>query len=167
MKPPWAAQNKREKDAMRDWIFYQIEETYRKHRDDTLSGRTNKESVWILIEDVEDAAVEDAYRGDLTKLRELFDPKFHPFLHPPRKRGRRPYASRPSRSEHYDDSAKLLMARKLVPIIRAIWRKHYGKWRRHPEYGYDAYEIAAAYFNIKDVEAVAAKPSGKRKKKQK
>jgi hypothetical protein len=57
------------------------------------------------------------------------------------------------------------MARLAVPLIRAVWREHYGKARRRPEDGFDAHEIAAAYFDIEDVEVVAKKPSGKRKKK--
>jgi hypothetical protein len=145
---------------MRDWMFYQIEEAYREHRKKLLLEPTN---LRVLIED---EAIAEAERGDLTKLRQLFHPKFHPFLQPPRKRGRRPYSSRlnDSSSEDYDERARLPMAKKLVPLIREIWRKKYGKSRRRHEYGYDAYEIAAAYFEIKDVESVAKKPSGKRKK---
>jgi hypothetical protein len=159
--PPWSARNQREKDMMRDWMFYQIEEAYREQREELLLERTN---IWVLIED---EAIAEAERGDLTKLRQLFRPKFHPFLQPPRRRGRRPYARRPndSSSEWFDESAKLLMARKLVPLIRKIWQEHYRRSRRRPEDGFAAYEIAAAYFDIEDVEAVEKKPSGKRKKK--
>jgi hypothetical protein len=51
-----------------------------------------------------------------------------------------------------------------VRLIRKIWRAHYGKSRRRPEDGYDAHEIAAAYFKVK-IADVTKKPSGKRKKK--
>ena len=159
--PPWSAQNQSQKKVMRDWVFYQIEQAYRQHREKLMSEPTNLRGL------LEDEAVAEAERGDLTKLHGLFHPKFHPFLQLPRKRGRRPYARRPndSASEDYDESAKLLMARKLVPLIREIWREQYGKSRRRYEDGYDADDIAAAYFEIKDVEAVAKPPSGKRKKK--
>lgn len=142
-------------------MFYQIEQAYREHREKLMSEPTN------LRDLLADEAVAEAERGDLTKLLGLFHPKFHPFLQLPRKRGRRPYARRPndSSSEYYDESARVLMARKLVPLIRTIWREHYRRSRRRPEDGYDAHDIAAAYFDIKDLEAVAKKPSGKRKKK--
>jgi hypothetical protein len=161
--PQWTARNQREKDALRDWMFYQIEETYRERREKLLSAPTN---LRVLIED---QAIAEAERGDLTKLRQLFHSKFHPFLQPPRKPGRRPYARRPNDSftEEYDGGAKLLMARRLIPLIGEIWLKHYGKSRRRHEDGYSAYDIAAAYFDIEDVEAVAKKPSGKRKNRDK
>jgi hypothetical protein len=58
------------------------------------------------------------------------------------------------------------MAKKAVPIIQKIWRKHYdGKWQRKSG-DIDAYEIAAAYFCV-DVEDVKAKPSGRHKPKDK
>ena len=34
--PPWTARNQREKDAMRDWVFYQLENFYRVHREELL-----------------------------------------------------------------------------------------------------------------------------------
>jgi hypothetical protein len=159
--PPWSAQNPRQKNAMRDWMFYQIEEAYREHREKLLLEPTN---LRVLIED---EAIAEADRGDMTKLHQLFHPKFYRFLQLPRKSGRRPYARQPDHGsgEHYDETARVLMARNLVPLIRKIWRAHYGKARRCPEDGFDAHEIAAAYFGIEDVDAVAKKPSGKRKKK--
>jgi hypothetical protein len=50
------------------------------------------------------------------------------------------------------------MAKLAVRLIRKIWRAHYNKVRRFPEDGYDAHEIAAAYFEV-DIADVTKKPS--------
>jgi hypothetical protein len=155
--PPWTARKPGEKEAMRDWMFYQIEECYREQQEKSLLEPLE------LRDLIEDEAIAEAERNDLTKLRQLFHPKFHPFLQAPRKRGRRPYARRPNDSSY---ESRLMMARKLVPLIRKIWQEHYGPLRRRREDGFDAYDIAAAYLDIEDVEAVAQKPSGKRKIKR-
>jgi hypothetical protein len=148
---------------MRDWVFHELENFYRADREKLLlEPPTNLKALKVLIED---DAIEEAERGDLTKLRLLFHPKFHPFLQSPRKRGRRPYSHRPNvSSEYYDYPSRVRMAKLAVPIIRQIWREHYRRARRRPEDGFAAYEIAAAYFDINDAEEVAKPPSGKRKK---
>jgi hypothetical protein len=40
-KPRWDARNQSEKEAMRDWVFYQIEEALRARRKELLSASTN------------------------------------------------------------------------------------------------------------------------------
>lgn len=54
------------------------------------------------------------------------------------------------RGEKYPPLPDISMV--LVPLIRMIWRKHYkdkkypeGRWKRSPEDGYSAEEIAAYY----------------------
>jgi len=64
---------------------------------------------------------------------------------------------------YYDYRSQLHMAKRAVPIIRNFWREHYGRSRRLRGDGPDAYDIAAAYFDKKDVD-VRRKPSGRRKK---
>ena len=158
--PPWSAQNQSQKNAMRDWMFYQLEEAYRAQRAELLSEYT--------VDPREQEALEDARSGDVTKLRRLAKPAWRPYINPPPLgRGEKyPRRSNYSSTEYYDYSAKVPMAKLAVRLIREIWREHYGKSRRRTEDGYDAYDIAAAYFGIEDVDAVAKKPSGKRTKKK-
>jgi hypothetical protein len=157
-QPPWSARTKHEKDAMRDWMFYQLVNFYRAQPVELTSN----------ADIMEYDALEDAKSGDVTKLRQLAKPAWRPYINPrPLKQGEK-YPRRPtySSTEYYDYSDKVRMARLAVPIIRDIWREHYGKARRVYEDGYGAYDIAAAYFGIEDVDAVAKKPSGKRTKKK-
>jgi len=158
-KPRWDARNQSEKEAMRDWVFYQIEEALRARRNELLSATTD------LRDLIEQEALEEAESGDVTKLRRLAKPEWCPHINPrPLKRGEK-YPRRPkySSSEHYDYSSKMRMARLAVPLIREVWREHYGKARRRPEDGFDAHEIAAAYFKV-GITDVTKKPSGRRKK---
>jgi hypothetical protein len=57
----------------------------------------------------------------------------------------------------------VVLARGLVPLIRQIWKKHYGRWNRGPRVGNEAHEIAAYYLGVKPDE-VNKKPSGRHKK---
>ena len=138
---------------MRDWMFYQIENALRARREELF-----KETI-DFADLIKREALEEAESGDVTKLRELFPPEFRPFISPrPRKRGEK-YRRRPNYS-------RVVLAKKLVPLIQEIWRKHYdGRWRRQHDDGPDAYEIAADYYGVDDDEAVRRKASGRRKKK--
>jgi hypothetical protein len=160
--PPWSAQNERQKKEMRDWVFYQLENFYRAHRAELFSEYTDSATI------MEQDALEDARSGDVTKLRRLAKPAWRPYINPPPLGRGEKYPRRPtySSTEHYDDSAKVRIAKLALPLIRKIWRKHYGKSRRVYEDGYDAYDIAAAYFGIEDVNEVAKKAPGKRTKKK-
>jgi hypothetical protein len=60
----------------------------------------------------------------------------------------------------------------LVPLIRMIWQKNYkdeehpeGRWRRLPEDGFSAEEIAAYYLKM-HVKDVKCNPSSRRRKKR-
>jgi hypothetical protein len=151
--PPWSARDEREKNAMRDWTFYQLEQAYRAQRAELFSEYADNKT--IMVED----AIEDARSGNVTKLRRLAKPTWRPFTNPPPLGRGEKYPRRPtySSTEYYDDSAKLFMAKLAVRLIREIWREHYGKVRRVHEDGYDAFDIAAAYFGIEDVDEVAKK----------
>jgi hypothetical protein len=146
---------------MRDWAFYQLEQAYRTQRAELFSEYTDNATI------TEQDALEDARGGDVSKLRRLAEPTWRPFINPPQLGRGKKYPRPPTYSptEYYDDNTKLCMAKLAVKLIREIWREHYGKVRRVPEDGYDAFDIAAAYFWIEDVDAVAKKAPGKRKKK--
>jgi hypothetical protein len=82
-------------------------------------------------------ALAEARSGDVTKLRQLVSrllgPEFADYIHP---RKLKP-------GEKHPPLPNIRMV--LVPLIRAIWRKHYNKWRRRPEDGFNADEIAVYY----------------------
>jgi hypothetical protein len=158
--PLWTARDKREKNAFRDWTFDRIEEAFRAGREAASLSELKATDFADLIEQ---DALADARRGDVTKLRQLAKPAWRPFINPqPLKRGEK-YPRRLISSSDYSDrvhTARLIV----VPLIREIWRTHYDKSRRRPEDGYSADEIAAAFLNVK-VEDVERKASGKRAKK--
>jgi hypothetical protein len=150
--PPWSARNQREKNAMRDWMCDQLDRVQNAKANRNAPDATEFE--WTVKQD----ALEQAKTGDVRELRRLY-PEIADYIHPnPKdlKRGRRP------RRPNFHDP--VLMAKNAVPLIREIWRKRYdNKWRRRPEDGYDAYEIAAHYYGV-DADDVKKKPSGRRKK---
>src|SRR6516162_3631309 len=129
--PPWTARDEREKRAMCNWMFDRIDEAIGEKLDEAALTTTLKD----FLASIEHGALEDAKSGDVTKLRRLAKPEWRPFINPkPLKPGEK-YPRRLTDSSSYD--ARVHVARSvIVPLIRDICQKHYGKSR-----GYNANEI--------------------------
>jgi hypothetical protein len=171
--PLWSARDEREKNAMRDWMFYQLEDFYRAHADELGKEPIDPEAGDTTILELLDSSEASERERGLALLRQLNARPLGPdadrlqWKRPPhRPKGKPPYLQPPPAGQHYGYPAKVHMAKNAVPIIQNIWRKHYdGKWQRRSG-DIDAYEIAAAYFCV-DVEAVRAKASGRHKPRAK
>ena len=161
--PPWSGNN----EAMRDWVFYQLENFYRSHREKLFLEDRHKALSLLIKQEV----LEKAKSGDVTTLRQFVSwqlgPEFADFIHPkPQKSGHPkgpPYDGSSDPKAYYDYRFKLRMAKLAVPIIQNFWREHYdGKFYRTSG-NIDAHDIAAQYFDINEAD-VERKPSGRRKK---
>jgi hypothetical protein len=179
--PPWTARNQQEKNAMRDWVFYQLDNFNRTCAKELLKRPIDPEAGSATIKELLDSNDANERVLGLAQLHALNVRLVGPDadrMQWKRKRGHpkdeAQYSSPPKQLPHgkvaaievaYDYRSRVRMAKLAVPLIRNILQTHPGgKSRRRPEDGFDVHEIVAAYFNI-DVEAVAKKPSGKRKKR--
>jgi hypothetical protein len=161
---------------MRDWVFQQLDNFYRAHRAGLLKETIDPENGDATILELLDSSDRSRREQGLDILRLLVSrllgpeignriqwkrnrghPKGQPPSEPPKGLARRPI------DVYYDYRSQMHMAKRAVPIIQKSWREHYGRSRRLRGDGPDAYEIAAAYFDKKDVD-VRRKPSGRRKK---
>jgi len=174
-KPPWSGDN----DAMRDWVFHQLDKYYRAHRKELLKEATDPESGDATILELLDSSDASSRKHGMVLLRllvsRLLGAEIGDRIEWTRKRGHPKGQSQYGSSEppkglvrrpidvYYDYRSQVYMAKRAVPIIQNFWREHYGRSRRLRGYGLDAYDIAAAYFDKKDVD-VRRKPSGRRKK---
>jgi hypothetical protein len=164
---------------MRDWVFHQLGNFYRAHRKELLKEVTDPESGDATLLELLDSSDRSRRKHGMLLLRQLVSRLLGPEfgrIEWKRNRGRPKGQPQYSSSESpkgsirhpidvfYDYRSKVQMAKRAVPIIQNFWREHYGRSRRRREIGYDAYDIAADYFGIKD-EDVRRKPSGRRKKK--
>jgi hypothetical protein len=176
--PPWSG----DQDAMRDWMFYQLENFYRAQTEEMLKEPINPEAGDVTTSELLDSSDDSEHERGLAQLRQLNVPLLGPDadrIQWKRKRGRPigqprytlpkkpPIGTKvPANRVYFSYSELVHMAKIAVPIIQNIWREHYdGKWQRSRD-DIDAYDIAADYF-IVDVEAVRAKPSGRHKPKDK
>jgi len=173
--PPWSGDN----DPMRDWVFHQLDNFYRAHREELLKEATDPESGDATILELLDSSDASRRKHGMVLLRllvsRLLGPEIADRIQWKRKRGHPKGQPQYSSSEspkglvrrpidvYYDYRSQMHMAKRAVPIIQNFWREHYGRSRRLRGYGLDAYDIAAAYFDKKDVD-VRRKPSGRRKK---
>ena len=172
--PPWSGDN----DAMRDWVFQQLDNFYRAHRAGLLKETIDPENGDATILELLDSSDRSRRKHGMLLLRQLVSRLLGPEfgrIEWKRNRGRPKGQPQYSSSESpkgsirhpidvfYDYRSKVQMAKRAVPIIQNFWREHYGRSRRLRGYGLDAYDIAAAYFDKKDVD-VRRKPSGRRKK---
>ena len=175
-KPDWSGDN----DAMRDWVFHQLENYYREHSEELLLEPIDPESGDVTVVELLDSSDASRRKQGLAILRRLLSGLLGADtdrIEWKRKRGRPKGQPRhnlppnlpkgkkvPAIHYFYNYFARVRMARSAVPIIQNIWRKHYdGKWQR-PKGAIDAYEIAADYFLV-DVEAVRQPPSGPHRKR--
>jgi hypothetical protein len=173
--PPWSGDN----DAMRDWVFHQLDNFYRSHREELLKEATDPESGDATILELLDSSDDSRRAHGMVLLRQLVSrvlgPEFGDRIKWTRNRGHPKRQPQYSSSESvkgrvrrpidvsYDYRAKVHMAKRAVPIIQKFWRENYnGKWHRSSG-NIDAYKIAAAYFFVDD-EDVRRKPSGRHKK---
>jgi hypothetical protein len=180
--PPWNGEN----DAMRDWMFHQLENFYRAQRDELLKDPIDPEAGDVTILELLDSGDDSEHKHGLALLNQLasrlLGPEIADRIQWKRKQGRPkgkprytlPPTELPERKAQevpaihvvYGYFAKVHMAKKAVPIIQNIWREHYeGKWQRSRG-DIDAYKIAAEYFCVGE-EAVRAKPSGRHKPRAK
>jgi hypothetical protein len=169
--PPWSGNN----EAMRDWMFDQLENFYRTYRAD-------KKELIELIDPAEadilelfDSGNASEHEHGLKRLNELASERLGPEIaariqwkrikaHRPKAKPPHLLRPPPEKIWTYSRPVRIYMAQKAVKIIQDIWRKHYeGKWQRRSG-DIDAYTIAAKYFDV-DEEAVRAKPSGRHKPK--
>jgi hypothetical protein len=173
--PPWSGDN----DAMRDWVFHQLDNFYRAHREELLKEATDPESGDATIPELLDSSDASRRKHGMVLLRllvsRLLGPEIADRIQWKRNRGHPKGQPQYSSSEspkglvrrpidvYYDYRSQVHMAKRAVPIIQNFWREHYGRSRRLRGDGPDAYDIAAAYFDKKDVD-VRRKPSGRRKK---
>jgi hypothetical protein len=174
--PPWSGDN----DAMRDWVFYQLENFYRGQREELLNEVIDPESGDATLLELLDTSDDSRRAHGMVLLRQLVSqllgPEIADRIQWKRKRGRPKEEPQYSSSESpkglirlplqvfYDYRSRVRMAKRTVPIIQNFWREHYdGKWHRSSG-DIDAYEIAAAYFVVDDEEDVRRKPPGRHKK---
>jgi len=164
---------------MRDWVFHQLDNFYRAHRKELLKEATDPESGDATILELLDSSDASRRKHGMVLLRllvcRLLGPEIADRIQWKRKRGHPKGQSQYNPSEspkglvrrpidvYYDYRSQMHMAKRAVPIIQNFWREHYGRSRRLRGDGPDAYDIAAAYFDKKDVD-VRRKPSGRRKK---
>jgi hypothetical protein len=93
-------------------------------------------------------AKQHARRGNLGPLRKLF-PEIAEFIHEPKRvRGqRRPYTKRRGGVDGLRRALASLAEQRAVDSVRQlraiIWPRYYGRWKRRPEDGPSAEEIAA------------------------
>jgi hypothetical protein len=164
---------------MRDWVFHQLDNFYRAHRKELVKEVTDPESGEATILELLDSSDASRRKHGMVLLRllvsRLLGHEIADRIQWKRKRGHPKGQPQYSSSElpkglarrptdvYYDYRSQVHMAKRAVPIIQNFWREHYGRSRRLRDDGPDAYDIAAAYFDKKDVD-VRRKPSGRRKK---
>jgi hypothetical protein len=179
--PQWRARNQRDKEAMRDWMFYQLENFYRASAEKWLKEPIDAEAGDATILELLDSSDRSERALGLAQLRRLNVRLLGPDadrIQWKRKRGRPKAEPHYKSSESpkglirfpvegvYDYRSRVHMAKLAVPIIRNFWRERYdGKWHRSTG-DIDAYEIAAVYFVV-DEESVRRKPSGRHKPRAK
>lgn len=176
--PPWSGND----DAMRAWVFYQLEKFYRARPDELRKEATDPERGDTTIIELFDSSDRSKHEEGLKLLRWLasrqLGREIADRIQWRRKRGHPKAKAQYSSSEapkgsirhpiavFYDRPSRIRMAKLAVLKIQNFWREHYGKWTRGRG-KCSAHEIAAQYFAINediDEADVKRKPSGRRKK---
>jgi hypothetical protein len=142
--PPWKGEN----DAMRDWMFYQLENFYRAQTEEMLKEPIDPEAGDVTTLELLDSSDDSKHERGLAQLRQLNVSLLGPDadrIQWQRKRGRpkgkprytlpppKPRIGKkvPAIEGYYSNFARVHMAKLAVPIIQDIWCKHYdGKWQR-------------------------------------
>ena len=145
------------KDAIRDWVCKQLDLIVSPPTKFEIPKDLDPEKLQLL----KYRALAEAISGDVTKLRQLVSHllgrEFEDFIQPiPLKRGKK-----------HPPLANISWV--IVPLIKTIWLKHYGRRRyRQRGDGYTDEEIAAHYLGIPEENAdeiVSKNPLRSRKNK--
>jgi hypothetical protein len=150
-KPPYHARNQRERQWMIDWTIDQVHDVSEREFIEHQSRDRTEEKLDKYFNDV---AIAEADYGDIEPLRQRY-PQLARFLFAPIKRKKRPKGD------------KVAMAVAVLPYIREIWKREYGRWKR-PRGEVSAIEVAAVLWGVDpaDIEK-RLKPSGPSGKKKK
>jgi hypothetical protein len=129
-KPPWKATCERERDQMVEWVIAQLDAQDAEYhmRQHELDAERDYYAPLPVAEQQRlqlEEAILKARRGDARQLRKLF-PNIAEFIHPPQRRqGKRRTSQKDVwgryAAEMVDDDVKQ---------VRALWKAHYGKWKR-------------------------------------
>jgi hypothetical protein len=140
--PRWKSRNDRDKVLMTQWVHRQLETQI---EEDLRSIDPGHFRAWLADHGPQHA---EALNKNIEPLKALLRSqhptlaKFADLLRPlARKRGQKKVDLRPK----FDVAG--VACRDLIPRIRAIWKKHYGKVNR-PKGDLTAMEIAASYVEI-------------------
>lgn len=150
-KPPWKARNRREQQAMIDFVIGELlaEDVQNDEWGNRLlSGWDGTVDPMVRFRSSLEAAKQAARRGDLGPLRSLL-PDLAEFLDEPKRvRGqRRPHRQLVGGNAFSDYGANLEGRAADVERVRAIWRREYdGRWKRHRDERPDAEDIVDEYY---------------------
>jgi hypothetical protein len=162
--PPWSARNDRDRREMQRWVNAKLDtldiESAERGVEQALEHPSSPSSYWrrgIFPPALLLYAKELARVGDMKLLRQLFPYIAEYINEKPRRRGeRRSYRGTKWAVGHW-------LAIKDVDRIRQVWRENYdGKWKRHPDDGSSAVEIAAHRHGLKPSELELAMQDRKR-----
>jgi hypothetical protein len=152
--PPWIATCKREREAMIKWVLNRLDMQMAERT--ALEPSDDRHINLYTVHQSPRARLERAKRlaraGNVAPLQRLY-PELAEFIHPPkRKRGqRRSYRDETALFERDGLSAVV----EDVKRIRALWRQHYGLWKRRRD-EVSAEKIAGLRHDMSEDEVRAA-----------
>jgi hypothetical protein len=152
--PPWPARSKADNLAMLFWLNARLDQMQDAWEHDAFFGRLPEQQGTILdiaIDSAEHGNIEDL-RRELVKLAD--DPRIAKFVNLPKKpKGER---WRQDKGSVFDGAVRD------VARIKFLWKKFYGKQRRHDRDGWSAVRFAAMRWEMSELLEI---PLSKRLKK--
>jgi hypothetical protein len=138
--PPWSSSIPGKKRAFVEWTHRKLDEHFKR-----LMEMSEDDGVDVLLE----LAKMCADQNDATALH-FFYPEIADYIHPLKlKQGQKRTDRRARRLRELTIPE---IAAETVPIVRKIWREHYGKVNRSHDDGNSAVEIVALYYGVKQHE---------------
>jgi hypothetical protein len=152
----WHARDQRERRDMIEWTLAILDEYFKEYYYDDMLSEIQEECRRKGYSRLEMPYAMKMWRqGDAQPLQRLY-PEIKEAIQPPKL----------GRGKKYPKLGQFDHVRETANIIRRFWRAYFRKYRRRPEDGASAQEIAAEYHKLNE-DDVAWKPGGHRKKKTK
>jgi hypothetical protein len=158
--PPWQARDQREREWMQEWVCAQLDELRQRDTEASIDRiiASSKDPDAVRAQRQLDATIKAFECGDpepLRRLLERHDPRLRQCINLPKRGVGERFKKRRALTER---EIGLAQARRELPRIHAIWKKHYGKVYR-PQNQLRATEILATRRNLDEDEIIKGRLS--------
>jgi hypothetical protein len=150
-KPPWTAHKRSDQQAMMDFVVGELLAEDVDNAEWSDRQQLNIDAVERAYRRAQrESAMQEARRGNVKPLRALLPPDLADlteFINEPKRvRGQR----RPTVPNSKECLLQYVANRRAADVarVREIWKREYGRWKRHRGERPDAEEIVSAYYAV-------------------